>query len=143
MVGVVKDEITYVNSLDASNRTPGNPRVARLLELQDLTKWGSWSLLTDQGPLWFRGASKWDETDRGAEMAEILDTVGCRRLVTGQSDGKEHIIRARFDDRVLLTSVDLADDPWAGGGEPAALDIDNGVYTVVTLTGREVLIKNP
>jgi hypothetical protein len=143
MVGVVKEEIDYVNSLDASQRTPGNPRVARLLELQDLTRWGSWSLLTDQGPLWFRGASKWDETARGAEMAEILDTAGCRRMVTGQSDGKEHLIRSRFDDRVLLTSVDLADDLWAGGGEPAALDIDNGVYTVVTLEGREVLIGNP
>jgi hypothetical protein len=44
---------------------------------------------------------------------------------------------------VLLTSVDLSDDPWAGGGEPAALDIENGVHTVVTLKGREVLIKNP
>ena len=143
MVGVIKEEITYVNSLDASNRTPGNPRVARLLELQDLTKWGSWSLLTDQGPLWFRGPSKWDETNRGAEMAEILDAAGCRRMVTGRSDGKEHLIRSRFDDRVLLTSVDLSDDPWAGGGEPAALDIENGVYTVVTLKGREVLIGNP
>ena len=143
MVGVVKEEIDYVNSLDTSKRTPGNPRVARLLELQYLTQWGSWSLLTDQGPLWFRGASKWDEMDRGAEMAEILDATGCRRIVTGQSDGKEHLIRSRFDDRVLLTSVDLSDDPWAGGGEPAALDIENGVYTVVTLTGREVLIGNP
>jgi hypothetical protein len=51
MVGVIGEEIDYVNSLDAPKRTPANPRVA--------------------------------------------------------------------------------------------LDIDNGVYTVVTLTGREVLIKNP
>jgi len=140
MVGVIKEEVTYVNSLDESKRTPSNPRVARLLEIQDLAEWGSWSLLTDKGPLWFRGTSKWDEDVRGAEMAAILDTVNCRHMVTGQSDGKEHLIRARFDDRVLLTSVDMADDEWAGGGEPAALDIDNGVYTVVTLTGREVLI---
>jgi len=140
MIGVIKEEINYVNSLDASKRTPSNPRVARLLEVQDLAKWGSWSLLTDKGPLWFRGTSKWDENEQGAEMAAILDTVDCRHMVTGQSDGKEHLIRARFDDRVLLTSIDMADDQWAGGGEPAALDIDNGVYTVVTLTGREVLI---
>ena len=143
MVGVVKEEINYVNSLDAANRTPGNPRVARLLELQDLTQWGSWSVLTDKGPLWFRGTSKWDENKRGTEMAEILDMAGCGRMVTGQSDGKEHLIRARFDDRVLLTSIDMADDPWAGGGDPAALDIENGVFTVVTLNGREVLFKSP
>ena len=142
MVTVVKEEINYLNSLDVSKRTPGNPRVARLLELQDLTKWGSWSLLTDKGPLWFRGASKWDEKERGAEMAAILDTADCGWMVTGQSDGKEHFIHARFDDRVLLTSVDMADDPWAGGGGAAALNIENGVFTVITLNGREVLIDD-
>ncbi len=142
MVSVINEEIIYINSLDASKRTPGKPRVARLLEIQDLTKWGSWSLLTDKGPLWFRGASKWDENEHGAEMAAILDTAGCGRMVTGQSDGKEHLIRARFDDRVLLTSIDMADDPWAGGGDPAALDIENGVFTVITLNGREVLIDD-
>ena len=142
MIGVIEEEINYLNSLDASKRTPSNPRVARLLEVQDLAKWGSWSILAEKGPLWFRGASKWGENEQGAEMAAILDTVDCRHMVTGQSDGKEHLIRARFDDRVLLTSIDMADDQWAGGGEPAALDIDNGVYTVVTLTGREVLIGN-
>ncbi len=43
---------------------------------------------------------------------------------------------------MLLTSVDMADDPWAGGGDLAALDIENGVFTVITLNGREVLIDN-
>jgi hypothetical protein len=116
--------------------------MTRLLELQELTKWGSWSLLTDKGPLWFRGTSKWDENERGAEMAAILDTANCRWMVTGQSDGKEHLIHARFNDRVLLTSIDMADGPWAGGGDPAALDIENGVFTVITLNGREVLIDD-
>jgi len=143
MVSVVKEEIAYVNSLDPSKRSRRNSRVAQVLVLQDLTRMGSWSVLTDKGPLWFRGPSRWDEQERSAEMTEILDTAGCRRMVTGQSDGKEHLICARFDDRVLLTSVAMADDPWAGGGEPAALDIDNGVYTVVTLKSREVLIKSP
>jgi len=143
MVSVVKEEIAYVNSIDPAKRSRRNSRVALVLELQDLTRMGSWSVLTDKGPLWFRGASRWDEQEHSAEMREILDTAGCRRMVTGQSDGKGHLICARFDDRVLLASVAMADDPWAGGGEPAALDIDNGVYTVVTLKGREVLINNP
>jgi len=143
MVSVVKEEIAYVNSLDPAKRSRRNSRVALVLELQDLTRMGSWSVLTEKGPLWFRGASRWDEQEHSKEMAEILNTAGCRRMVTGQSDGKEHLICSRFNDRVLLTSVAMADDPWAGGGEPAALDIENGVYTVVTMNGREVLIKNP
>jgi hypothetical protein len=57
MVGVVKEEIEFVNALPANQRTQGNGRIARAIELQDLTEWGSWSILTDQGPLWFRGTT--------------------------------------------------------------------------------------
>ena len=101
---------------------------------------GSWLLLDEEGPLWFKGMSRWTEEEHRAEMAEILDSAGVERMVTGQSDGKGNLIRARFDNRVLLTSVNLSDEPWAGGGKPAALEIDDGVYSVVTLTGRQVLI---
>lgn len=76
----------------------------------------------------------------GPERHDASTRTAC--IGISRTDGGG-LIRSRFDDRVLLTSVDLADDQWAGGGEPAALDIDNGVFTVVTFTGREVLIKNP
>jgi hypothetical protein len=142
MVDIVKDEVEYVNSLEASKRTTRNPRVVRAGQLDDLTGAGSWLVLDENGPLWFRGPSRWAEDEHRAEMAEILDSRGIKRMVTGQSDGKDHQICARFDNRVFLTSVNLSDEPWAGGGKPAALDIDNGVYSVVTLTGRQVLIDD-
>jgi hypothetical protein len=41
---------------------------------------------------------------------------------------------------VLLTSVDLVDGPYGGGGPPAALEIDDGVYSVVSLNARDILI---
>jgi len=140
MVEVAKAEIHYINSLKASRRTTRNPRAVRAGQLQHLTDLGSWLVLNEAGPLWFRGSSKWSESERRSEMAAILDSAGVERMVTGQSDGKERLIRARFDNRVLLTSVDLSDEPWAGGGKPAALEIEDGVYSVVTLTGRQVLI---
>ena len=142
MIEVINEEATSINGLDASQRTPGNPRVARLLEVQDIREWGSWSVLTDKGPLWFRGTSQWPENQHGTEMAAILDASGVERMVTGQSNGKEHLIHSRFDDRVLLTSIDMSDDPYAGGGNPAALAITNGDYFVVTNGGRELLIDN-
>jgi hypothetical protein len=142
MIGVIKDEINYLNTLDAAQRSRDNPRVVRLLEVQDLSEWGSWSVLTDKGPLWFRGTTKWTEKEHGAEMASILDASGFERMVTGQSNGKEHLIHARFSDRVLLPPIDMSDDPYAGGGKPAALAIDDGDYFVVTVTNRELLIDN-
>jgi len=138
MVGVAKEEILFVNGLAASDRNAGNPRVARALELQPLLDWGSWSVLSDKGPLWFRGAYKWTGKQQESEMAAILDASQVPRMVTGQSDGKTHEIQARFDNRVVLTSTDMTDDAW-GGGQPAALEISDGVYTVVTLKGRSVL----
>jgi len=140
MVDVINGEIAYLNSLDASQRNTGNPRIARAADLQHLGLWGSWSVLSDTGPLWFKGTSQWDEDQYGQEMADILAASGVERMVTGQSDGKEHVIHSRFDDRVILTSVDMSDDPWDGGGTPAALEIVGDDFFVVTTNGREVLI---
>jgi hypothetical protein len=140
MVDVIEEEITYLNTLDPSQRTADNPRMTRAADLQHLGQWGSWSVLTDSGPLWFKGTSLWDEKQYGSDMHEILAASGFERMVTGQSDGKEHVIHARFDDRVVLTSVDLSDNPWDGGGKPAALEIVDGGFFVVTMNGREVLI---
>ena len=139
MVEVINEEAVYVNGLSDSRRNREKARVNQLLAIQDLGTWGSWLVLDDDGPLWFRGASQWPEDERGAEMAEILDTFGVERMITGQSDGKEHLVRSRFGNRVLLVSVDPSDDPWAGGGEPAAVEIVDGDFFLLTLSGREPL----
>ena len=140
MVEVVNQEIAFVNNIPERKRTRRNKRVDTGLKIQHLGRWGTWSVLAEDGPLWFCGPAKWNEDEHRDEMAEILDNLGVERLVSGQSDGPEHLIRTRFDDRVVLTSVDMSDDQWAGGGNPAALDIQAGSYSVVTLQGREALI---
>jgi hypothetical protein len=140
MVDVIEGEITYLNTLDPSQRTADNPRMTRAADLQHLGQWGSWSVLSDTGPLWFKGTSQWDDQQRGSDMREILAASGVERMVTGQSAGKERVISARFGDTVILTSVDLSDDPWDGGGKPAALEIVDGDFVVVTMDGREILI---
>jgi hypothetical protein len=142
MVEVIDGEIGYLNSLDASQRSSDNPRMKRATGLQHLGQWGSWSVLTDTGPLWFKGTWQWDEKRYGGEMKSILRAIGVERMVTGQSDHKEHVIHARFSDRVILTSVDMSDDPWDGGGTPAALEILEDAFVIVSMDGREVLIAS-
>ncbi len=142
MTEVIVDEIEYLNTLRAGKRTTANPRVSNILQVEDLTKWGSWSLIDETGPLWFRGAAKWPEEQLGPKMDSILAAFEVERIVTGQGGGKERLIRARFDNRILLTSIDMDDNPYAGGGKPAALEIRDGDYFVVTLGGRELLIDN-
>jgi hypothetical protein len=140
MAELVSQEIDYINSLPKKKRNSNNPRVAQLLELQQLTKLSSWSVLTVNGPIWFRGTTMWNDKDKLADMKAILDSLGVRRMITGQGLEEERVISARFDDRVLLTSVDLVDGPYGGGGRPAALEIDDGLYSVVSLNTRDILI---
>jgi hypothetical protein len=142
MVQVISEEAAFLNGLAASQRTTANPRVATLLEIRELGQWGSWSLIAENGPLWFPGASRWPD-ELTSNMTAILDGLGVERMVTGQSDGKERLVRTRFENRVLLTSVGPSDDPYARGGNPAALEIVNKDYFVVTLGGRELLIDGP
>lgn len=140
MVNIINQEAAHLNGLDDSERTTSNPRVARLLEVYDLAQWKSWSVLDGKGPLCFRGAARWSEAEYGSEIAATLDAFDVERMVTGQSDGRNRLIQARFDNRVLLTSVDMTDDPDGRGGDPAALEIVGDDYFVVTMRGRELLI---
>jgi hypothetical protein len=142
MVNVINLEAAHLNSLADSERTTSNPRVARLLQVYDLAQWRSWSVLDGRGPLCFRGAARWSEEEHRSEMAAILDSFDVDRMVTGQSDGRNRLIQTRFDNRVLLTSVDMTDDPEGRGGDPAALEIVGGDYYVVTMGSRELLIHN-
>jgi len=142
MVNVINQEALFLNNLEDSERTSSNPRVARLLQIYDLSQWKSWSVLDGKGPLCFRGAARWPEDEHGPEMAAILEEFDVERMVTGQSDGRNRMIQARFDNRVLLTSVDMTDDPDGRGGDPAALEIVDGDYFVVTMGGRDKLIDN-
>jgi hypothetical protein len=75
MVEVVKDEVKYVNSLKSSKRTNRNPRMVRATQLADLTGLGSWLVLNETGPVWFKEIPRWDEEEHRREMAEILDSV--------------------------------------------------------------------
>lgn len=130
-------EIEHLNSLDPARRD--RERALQAAELQDMTGWGSWSLLDEDGPLWFRGASRWDEGARGEQMASLVDGLGAARMITGQS-ADDNRIGLRFGGRVALVSTGMSDDPWERR-EPGYLEISDGTLTAVTLKGRTVLAE--
>jgi hypothetical protein len=142
MADILKEEVEYLNELGSSRRKLVQRRRADVQELSELGRVGSWVVLDTQGPLWFRGAAKGAEDELGPHMASILDALEVDRMVTGQSAGRERIIRTRFDNRVLLTSIEMSDDPYIRGGKPAALEIEDGDFFVVTVNSRELLIDN-
>ena len=138
MSRVIVNEIEFLNT--QSPRKRDRKRVELVTGLQEFSQqWVNWYLVLQDGPLWFKGATEWDEAENGVEMAEILDAFGASAMITGQSTGKPPKIEARFDGRVLLTSVGMSDDPWVKR-QPACLEIAEDEFNVVSPRGREVLL---
>lgn len=138
MSRVIANEIEFLNA--QSPKKLDKKRVELVKGLQEFNlQWTKWYLVLQDGPLWFKGATEWDEAENGAEMLEILDALGASEMITGQSTGRQPRIEARFDGRVLLTSVGMSDDPWVKS-QPACLEIAEDDFNVVSPRGREVLL---
>jgi hypothetical protein len=138
MSRVIGNEIKFLNA--QSPRKLDKKRVELVAGLQDFRfQWGKWYLVRQDGPIWFKGATEWDEAENGAEMAEILDAIGVTTMITGQSAGGRAKIEARFEGRVLLTSVGMSDEPWVKR-QPACLEITEDDYKIVSPEGGQALL---
>ncbi len=108
-------------------------------QLRDVADIDSWLLMSPEGPLWFRGAARWDETERGAEMAALLDGIGAERMVVGHNPAQDGTIYVRFADRVFLIDTGMLSSYYTGG-RPSALEIVGGTFIAIYLDEREILV---
>ncbi len=99
----------------------------------------AWHMVSPDGPLWFRGAARWDEELRGEEMAMLLDGIGAKTMVVGHTPDPDGIIRLRFSDRVFVIDTGMLSS-YYHNGRPSALEISGDVYTAIYLDHREVLL---
>jgi hypothetical protein len=112
-------------------------------QVRELADLDSWIIMAADGPLWFRGPTRWSEEERGEEMAALLDGVGARIMVVGHTPDREGTIRGRFSNRVFLIDTGMLSSYYEGG-RPSALEIDNGIITAIYLDGeRELLVGEP
>jgi hypothetical protein len=107
--------------------------------LEPLVGINEWLTMSPDGPLWFRGATRWDEELRGEEMAALLDGVGAEVMVVGHTPDPEGTIRVRFKNRVFLIDTGMLSSYYEGG-RPSALEIDGDTFTAIYLDHREVLV---
>jgi hypothetical protein len=117
----------------AAKKDPPDPGLAELMDAD------SWLIRSGEGPLWFRGAAKWDEYEKEAEMASLLQGVGVSYVVGGHTPQRPRRIQTRFDDRVFLIDTGMLSERYEGG-QPAALVIEGGTFTAVYLDSSEVLV---
>lgn len=73
------------------------------------------------GPLWYRGLAKEDETLFAPSVDKILETMGARAIVVGHTVAKTGRIETRFGGRVVMIDAGMTD---VYGRHRAALEID-------------------
>jgi Calcineurin-like phosphoesterase len=107
-------------------------------QLEPVAGIDDWLIMHPDGPLWFRGAARWDEELRGEEMAALLDGIGAQVMVVGHTPSRDGRMVVRFEDRVILIDTGMLSSYYTGG-RPSALEIDGDTFTAIYLGEREVL----
>jgi hypothetical protein len=139
--GVLLPFSTFQEILDLIRRRGRDdvaPDVAALLgELAGLS---SWSIVDQNGPLWFRGFALWRPADGGPQIARLLGRYDAERFVVGHSVLRSRRITPRFDNGVFLIDTGMLASVYEGG--PSALEIDGDRITAVYVDEREPLVDS-
>ena len=102
---------------------------------------GAGYLMADDGPIWFRGLATWDELERGAEIASLLEGLGVARQVVGHYPQPDGRIRSRFSGRVLVIDSGMLTSVY--GGRPSALEIVGDTLTAIYPGERQIIACTP
>ena len=112
--------------------------LAMLAEVQGMRLW---SVIEENGPVWFRGFARWSE-DQGLPLARSLtERYGVARIVVGHTIPPNRLITKRFGDRVFLIDTGMLTEYYSG--QPSALEIEGSRVTAVYLDRRDPLVDTP
>jgi hypothetical protein len=118
-----------------------DPAGAERFELAGLLKVRDFSILSERGPLWFRGFSTWTPESGGPLIDRLQQQFGPVRFVVGHTQPDDLTITPRFDGRVFLIDTQLSSA--YEHSRPALLEIVGGEYAAISDDGRRVLAGAP
>ncbi len=102
-----------------------------LLEVQTL---GAWSIINENGPVWFRGLARWEEAEGLERVRAMTERYETDRIVVGHTPQPSRLITPRFDNRVFIIDTGMLTTAYAG--RASALEIDGDRLTAVYLGQR-------
>jgi hypothetical protein len=120
------------NSEDAARLIRSEREILPLLD--GMQGWNDWFLISDDGPLWFRGAAKWDEHRYEATLNSVLEKHGVNRVVAGHTVQARARIEGRFGGRVILIDTGMLASHYHG--QPSALEITGQEIYAIYADGR-------
>jgi len=92
--------------------------------------WGSWTMNSPDGPLWFRDYAAWSDGEGEARMPALLSSAGVQRFVVGHTVQKDGRIHVRFGGTVFLIDSGMLNS-YASAGRASALELAGGVATAI------------
>ena len=110
---------------------PNSPTGAALENLLEI---GQWSLLRPDGPLWFRGFSRWSDADGPGYMVVLLHRYDAARFVVAHTPSPARRILPRFSGTLFLIDTGMLARVYSG--VPSALEIRGDAVTAVYLDER-------
>ena len=106
-----------------------------LRRLQFLAGFEKLALMEADGPLWYRGLATMPDDQQPAVEA-LLKRHNARRIVLGHTPQLPGRIRSRFGGQVVLIDTGMLTS-FFKGGQPSALEINDGRMTAIYVSGRE------
>jgi hypothetical protein len=105
--------------------------------LQGLLQITKSPLITEEGPMWFRGYARWPESE-DPKVATLLQRLGVSRIVCGHTPMVPGGITPRFGGRVILIDTGMLSSVYKGG-QASALEINGPELTAIYSDRREPL----
>ncbi len=101
-----------------------------------------WSIMSPDGPLWYRELAAGPEAPLQDSLISMLGKLKAEHIVMGHTVmTKDFSITPRFNDHAFL--IDTGMLSFYFHGRPSALNIEGGRYTAVYADGQQVVLVNP
>ena len=99
--------------------------------LLPLVNVGGSSLLSPDGPLWFRGYNSWTDAEGASLIEGLLKKYKVTRFVTGHTPQPTGRITVRFNNSVFLIDTGMLDGRFYPNGRASALEIKGDAVTPI------------
>jgi hypothetical protein len=133
-------EIDAHNALVKASNEGGSPMdpdkvdMTFLKEAVEVIKVDDWTVLAQQGPLWYRGYALLPDDETGGPIAALLTKYKARRFVVGHTPQQPFRITPRFGGRAFVIDTGMLREAY--GGRPSALEVKGSEVTAIYDDGR-------
>jgi len=110
-------------------------------EMQEFLNLPSWTMVSPDGPLWYRGYAQEPEDKLARELGKMMSRLKVQHLVVAHTITDSRRITVRCGGRVFLIDTGMVFEQ-TNQGRASALEIQNGQFTAHYSNGeQQVLLR--